>query len=86
MYDLKYMSSNPLCGGGDFDLYLVGVQALLGLDVERVPRQLRPRHLLGHIALLQRSTRWCSRSGHRGKLQIKKITILNPLQRSSSIH
>jgi hypothetical protein len=36
----------------DFDLYLVGVQAPLGLDVERVPRQLRPRHLRDHVALL----------------------------------
>ncbi len=60
---------SPPCG--DFSLYLVEAQALLGLDVERVPRQLRPRHLQDHVALLQRSTRWCSRSGHRGKLQRK---------------
>ncbi len=45
----------------DFDLYLVGVQALISLDVERVPRQLHPHHVHGHIALLQRSSRWCSR-------------------------
>ncbi len=39
-------------GCEDFDLYLVGIQAPLGLDVERVPRQLRPRHLQDHVALL----------------------------------
>ena len=55
-----------------FGLYLVGAQALSRLDVERVPRQLPPHHVHGHNALLQRSARWCSRSGHRGKLQKEK--------------
>ncbi len=68
-----------------FSLYLVGAQALSRLDVECEPQQLPPHHVQGHIALLQRSARWCSRSGHRGKLQ-KEKHILSPLQLSSGIH
>jgi len=76
----KTLSGDKACSHSyesllSFGLYLVGAQALSRLDVERVPQQLPPHHVHGHNALLQRSARWCSRSGHRGKLQKEKITF-----------